>query len=188
MTACLDRKTRKGKDICRVYCVAPHYGPFSVITLCLFKRYKPPPPLHSDRPQFWTSKLCSLFFFFLLNPNVLQKITKTDFFFWLCLVLVKLSIRAEHLCLSVCFLHHLFSVLTTFHTGRSLIPLTLFYSLFSSSPFQTMFRSALWVQVRATGGGGRWRWAGSCARRGPLLSLMNTSKNLMYFLPHVKQK
>lgn len=53
---------RKGKDHCRVYCVAAHYGSFSVIKRCLCKRWKPPPHLTLDWPQQWTRKLCSLFY------------------------------------------------------------------------------------------------------------------------------
>lgn len=44
--------------------------------------------------------------------------------------------------------------------------------------FQIMFKSALWAQVKATGAEGRWQWLGFCARLGPLLSLMNTSKSV----------
>lgn len=46
MTTSLKRKTRKGKDRRRVYCVAAHYGSFSVIKRRLCKRWKPPPRLN----------------------------------------------------------------------------------------------------------------------------------------------
>lgn len=36
------KRQGKGKDHCRVYCVAAHYGSFSVIKQCLCKRWKPP--------------------------------------------------------------------------------------------------------------------------------------------------
>lgn len=43
MIISLKRRARKGKDCCRVYCVAAHYSSFSVIKQCLCKRWKPPP-------------------------------------------------------------------------------------------------------------------------------------------------
>lgn len=43
MMVSLKRRTRKGKNRCRVYCVAAHYASFSVIKQCLCKRWKPPP-------------------------------------------------------------------------------------------------------------------------------------------------
>lgn len=109
----LKRKTRKGKDQCRVYCVAAHYGSFSVIKRCLCKRWKPFHPHPSDSTlTAHNSKHASCVAYFT-GSKCFAEDWENRFGFWHCHVLVKLSIMTEHLLLSVFFIIHTGSVYTT---------------------------------------------------------------------------
>lgn len=149
----------------------------SLSSVCVNDRNPPPHMTLTDHNSEHASCVASI----LVDPNDLQKIRKTYLAFGIVLVSLCLFSSSSILALFSCTQHKLFTIYSTGSVCVS--PHSLSLSL-----FQIMFESALWVRVRATGGGGRWQWLGSCARPGPHQSLMNTSKNRMHFSPQCQTK
>ena len=151
-------RDESGKEMTIVVFIVPHITShflslYSVCVCCI--TVKTPTPLDSNGLRQWTCKSCVAYF---TGSKRLSKDQENRFGFWHCRGPVSFCVFSSS------------AALALFSSTR----LDLFYSL-----FQIMSESALWVQVRATGVGGQWQWVGSFARPGPLLYLMNTSKNLM---------
>lgn len=102
-----------------------------------------PHPTWLWRPQQWTCEPCSPI---RLNPNVLQKIRKTDSAFWHCCGLVKRRIIAEHLPLSVFFIIRTGSVYTggqVVGSSTSSLCFALIWSLFLSVSLSDYVRECI---------------------------------------------